>query len=309
MLNEQIGVARHCAVWGSPIGHSLSPVLHRAAYAALGLRDWSYDRREVDEAAFDAALAGLDRSWVGLSLTMPLKEVALRRATVVTPVAAATGAANTLVRDADGTVGWTAHNTDVHGITMALRNAGCDEPGDVLVVGSGATARSALAAVTVAAAATGSEARVVLMVRDRVRPETLDQAASAGLHVETVGMGEWAAAADVAAIVSTVPPESAPDLDRLPQARSGSRPPVVLDVVYGGGETPLQRAARARGWAVAEGTDMLLHQAGEQVRLMTGREAPLDAMAAALRAALHTSARSTGHTSGHLLPRERGSQR
>lgn len=94
------------------------------------------------------------------------------------------------------------------------------------------------------------------------------------------------AATDVAAVVSTVPPAALPHLDLLPGARPGARRPVLLDVVYGNGETPLQRAARARGWVVAEGTDMLLHQAGEQVRLMTGREAPLEAMASALQTAL-----------------------
>ena len=280
MLSEGRGVARHCAVWGSPIDHSLSPVLHRAAYAALGLDDWSYDRREVDEAGFADAFAGLDGTWVGLSLTMPLKEVALRTATMVTQVAATTGAANTLVRDVDEPSGWTAHNTDVHGITMALRLAGCTDPSSLLVVGSGATARSAIAAVT----APGS--RVVFMVRDRVRPETLAQAEAAGLAVDVVGLGEWTAATDVDAVVCTVPPASVPGLDAFPTAPSVERRPVVLDVVYGSGVTALQRAARVRGWGVAEGTDMLLHQATEQVRLMTGRPAPLAAMSGALQAVL-----------------------
>ncbi|CAN7415335.1 shikimate dehydrogenase [Terrabacter sp. LjRoot27] len=281
MLSEGRGVARHCAVWGSPIEHSLSPLLHRAAYAALALDGWSYERREVDEAGFADAFAGLDETWVGLSLTMPLKEVALRAATTATPVAAATGAANTLVRDADDPSRWTAHNTDVHGLTTALRLAGCTAPASLLVVGSGATARSAVAAVT----APGG--RIVLMVRDRVRPETLRQAEAAGLAVEVVGLGEWAAASEVDAVVSTVPPTSVPDLEVFPAAsQGGGRRPVLLDVVYGSGETPLQRAARERGWAIARGTDMLLHQATEQVRLMTGREAPLGAMSDALRAAL-----------------------
>ncbi len=280
MLNEGRGVARHCAVWGSPITHSLSPVLHRAAYAALGLRDWSYDRCEVDEAGFADALAGLDGSYVGLSLTMPLKEVALRAATTVSPVAGATGAANTLVRDEAEPQGWTAHNTDVHGISTALRLAGCADPSTVLVVGSGATARSALAAVT------ASAARVVFMVRDRIRPETRAQAEAAGLAVSVVGLGEWSAAADVDAVVSTVPPASIPGLDAFPAAPQGQSRPVVLDVVYGSGETALQRTSRERGWVVAEGTDMLLHQATEQVRLMTGRPAPLAAMSRALQAAL-----------------------
>ena len=271
-------------MWGSPIDHSLSPVLHRAAYAALGLDDWAYDRRDVDEDRFPRAFAGLDGTWRGLSLTMPLKEVALAAADEVTPTAAATGAANTLVRDADDPARWTAHNTDVHGITMALREAGCADLSSLLVVGSGATARSALAAVT------SPQARVVLMVRDRARPETLAQARAAGLRVEVVAMGDWSAAADVAAVVSTVPPSSVPALEALPPA-TAAWCPAVLDVVYGSGTTPLQRAARERGWRVAEGTDMLLHQATEQVRLMTGLAAPSDAMAAALSRALRDRAR------------------
>jgi shikimate dehydrogenase len=123
------------------------------------------------------------------------------------------------------------------------------------------------------------------MVRDRARPETLAQAETAGLRVEVVAMGDWSAAAGVDAVVSTVPPATVPALESLPAA-TGTWSPAVLDVVYGSGTTPLQRAARARGWNVAEGTDMLLHQATEQVRLMTGLPAPLDAMATALRDAL-----------------------
>jgi shikimate dehydrogenase len=272
-------VTHRCAVWGSPIAHSLSPVLHRSAYAALGLHDWDYDRHEVDETTFAPEFAALDASWRGLSLTMPLKEVALAAADTVTLTAAATGAANTLVRDADDPSRWTAHNTDVHGITMALRVAGCADLSSLLVVGSGATARSALAAVT------SPHGRVVLMVRDRARPQTLAQAEAAGLPVEVVAMGDWSAAAGVDAVVSTVPPDSVTGLESLP-ATAGARPRAVLDVVYGSGTTPLQHTARARGWRVAEGTDMLLHQATEQVRLMTGLPAPLDAMAEALRSAL-----------------------
>jgi shikimate dehydrogenase len=274
-------VAHRCAVWGSPVAHSLSPVLHRAAYAALGLTGWEYDRRDVDEVAFPAALAGLDGSWRGLSLTMPLKEAALRAARTVTPLAAATGAANTLVRDSDdpGDPAWTAHNTDVHGIRTALALGGCPHPSSMLVVGSGATARSALAVLP------AGESRVVFMVRDRVRDETLAQARAAGIAVEVVGLGQWQAAVDVDAVVSTVPPESVAAPDTLPAADDARRP-VVLDVVYGSGRTPLQRAAAERGWVVAAGTDMLLHQATEQVRLMTGLPAPLAAMSDALQAAL-----------------------
>jgi len=288
VLNEGRGGARHCAVWGSPIRHSLSPVLHRAAHAALGLGDWSYDRREVDEAGFADAFTGLDETWVGLSLTMPLKEVGLRAAGTVSDVAAATGAANTLVRDVDAATGWTAHNTDVHGITMALRLAGCADPSSVLVVGSGATARSAVAALT------GPHSTIVFMVREGVRPETLAQVEAAGAGVHVVRMGDWSAAADVDAVISTVPPASVPGLDTLPAAAGRVRRPVVLDVVYGSGMTPLQRAARERGWSLAEGTDMLLHQAAEQVHLMTGQPAPLEAMSQALTGALQAD-QASGH--------------
>ncbi|MFM6851098.1 MAG: shikimate dehydrogenase [Terrabacter sp.] len=289
MLSEGSAVHR-CAVWGSPVAHSLSPVLHRAAYAALGLTDWEYARRDIDETGFPGAFGGLDGSWRGLSLTMPLKEVGLRAAHTVTPLAAATGAANTLVRetgDADGESAWTAHNTDVHGIRMALQLAGCLAPSSLLVVGSGATARSALAAV---ASRPAPCARVTFMVRGPVRPETLEQARAAEMAVEVVPMGRWEAVGDVDAVVSTVPPSSVTGLDGLAHASSSSTGPetgpVVLDVVYGAGRTPLQQAAAALGWAVAEGTDMLLHQATEQVRLMTGLPAPLAAMSDALQEAL-----------------------
>lgn len=263
---------RRCAVWGSPIAHSLSPVLHRAAYLALGLHDWTYERREVDERGFEAALDALDDVWRGLSLTMPLKGVALRRAVVVSDTARETGGANTLVRHDDG---WHAHNTDVYGIRAALTEVlpvGV-ELRRALVVGSGATARSAVAALA------GAGVReVTFMVRGAVRPETAAQAERTGLTVDVVPWGTWPRC-DV--VVSTVPPSTVDGLDTFPaSARAGSG--VVLDVVYGSGETALERVALNRGWRRARGVDMLLHQATEQVRLMTGRSAPVEAMREAL---------------------------
>ncbi len=264
-----------CAVWGHPVSHSLSPVLHRAAYVALGLQGWTYERRDVDAAGFDAALAGLDSSWRGLSLTMPLKEAALAAAETVGDTARATGAANTLVRlGGDGC--WAAENTDVVGILRARADAGAHEATDVVVVGSGATARSAVAALV-----TMGARRVTFMVRAQPRPETVEQARRSGLVVGVVGLGEWTPA-DV--VVSTVPPAAVSGLDRLPAATGAGT--VLLDVVYGGGRTSLEDAAAAAGWSVAPGVDMLLHQATEQVRLMTGAEAPVEAMREALRAEL-----------------------
>ena len=260
-----------CGVWGSPIAHSLSPVLHRAAYAALHMRNWTYESREVDEGGFDDALAGLDHTWRGLSLTMPLKEVALRAASQVAATAADTGAVNTLVR---GPVGWTAHNTDVHGIAVALLDAGCHDTTDATIIGSGATARSAVAAL-----ASSGTRHITFMVRTGARPETVEQARRAGISVSEVPMGQWSRS-DV--VISTVPPASVTGLDGFPQSDRDESPRTVLDVVYGAGRTPLQTAAASAGWTVQEGTAMLLHQATEQVSLMTGRPAPIQAMVDAL---------------------------
>ncbi|MGN6753471.1 MAG: shikimate dehydrogenase [Intrasporangium sp.] len=259
-----------CAVWGSPVEHSLSPVLHRAAYEALGLRDWTYDRRDVTAEGFDAALRDLGPTWRGLSLTMPLKEVALAAAGDASEQARHTGAANTLVRSGEG---WVADNTDVRGIVASLLESGLAGAESVLVVGSGATARSA-----VAAAEQLGARRIAFMVRAQPRPETVRQAVDAGLEVSTTALGHWPLA-DL--VISTVPPSSLDGRTGLPD-----RPGVVLDVVYGEGQTPLQEAARLRGWAVVDGTEMLLHQAAEQVRLMTGQLAPVAEMRRALADAL-----------------------
>lgn len=266
------GATVRAGVLGSPVAHSLSPVLHRAAYGALGLRRWRYDAARVEADGLAAHLAGLGPQWVGLSLTMPLKEAALALAAEASDLARATGAANTLVRRADGA--WAADNTDVHGLVAALGEAGLTGLDELLVVGSGATARAA-----VAAAARLGARRVRFMVRADVRPPTREQARTAGLEVAVAAPGEWPDR--VEAVVSTVPPAAtAAWAGGLPSA-----PAVLLDAVYGEGDTPLLAAARDRGWAALPGTLMLLHQGARQVELMTGRPAPVEAMRAALAAA------------------------
>ncbi|MGH3738607.1 MAG: shikimate dehydrogenase, partial [Micromonosporaceae bacterium] len=127
-------------VLGTPIAHSLSPVIHNAGYAAAGLVDWRYTAHECDEAALPGFVAQLDYSWAGMSLTMPLKEVALSVADEVSPLAATLGAANTLVRRGDG---WYAENTDAGGMADALRTAGLPAAKQVAVLGAGGTARAA----------------------------------------------------------------------------------------------------------------------------------------------------------------------
>src|SRR5690242_13877166 len=137
--------ARRAAVLGSPIAHSLSPVLHRAAYAALGLDGWRYDRFEVDEAALPGFVAGLDPAeWAGLSLTMPLKRAIPPLLDEITPTASSVEAVNTVVFTADGRR--LGDNTDIPGMVAALRERGVTAVPSAAVLGAGATASSALAA-------------------------------------------------------------------------------------------------------------------------------------------------------------------
>src|SRR5262249_37523631 len=167
------GLMPRAAVLGSPIGHSLSPVLHLAAYDALGL-DWRYQAVDCDEHRLRPFLAALDGEWAGLSLTMPLKRLALELADEVSPLAAMVGAANTLLHR-DGS--WFAENTDVGGIVDTLREAGGERPQAAVVLGAGGTAQAALAALR----EFGVTAPLVL-VRDLARAEGL-RAAAARLDV------------------------------------------------------------------------------------------------------------------------------
>jgi len=256
------------AVLGSPVAHSLSPVLHTAAYRALGLSGWRYERHEMDEAGLPGFVAGLTDDWAGLSLTMPLKRVALAMADARSDLAVEVGAANTLVRRE---AGWRAENTDVHGITAALREAGITMARTALILGAGGTAQAALAALREL-----GELRPTVLVRDPARTTELRRAAGR-LGVEPTimgGLGEGPLpAADL--VIATLPAGAA---DALRTAAA-----TVLDVVYAGWPTPFARTAQASGARIVSGLDMLLHQAAAQVELMTGRRAPLEAMRAALR--------------------------
>jgi shikimate dehydrogenase len=267
------------AVLGSPIAHSLSPVLHRAGYAAAGLEEWRYDAHEVDAAALPGFVAALGPQWRGLSLTMPLKEAAAALATTVDDVARRAAAVNTLVRRDDG--GWDATNTDVIGLVRALRPHLREGSTRALVLGAGATARSAVLALAELGVTT-----LTVRARDTSRAaDLLAWALDLGTGIRNgsvAALGPWVTTRDDV-VVSTLP-GSAGDVAAatVPSAHPG----VLLDVVYAGWPTPLARAAAASGMTVVSGLDMLVHQAAEQFRLFTGHEAPVDAMAAAGRAAL-----------------------
>lgn len=260
------------AVLGSPVSHSLSPLLHLTAYAALGLTGWTYTRREVGADALVGFVASLDASWRGLSLTMPLKEVAFDVAAAVSDLARETGAVNTLVRRDDG--GWDGDNTDVAGIVAALRHAAHD--GRATLLGSGATARSAALAlvslgareVVVAARNADAAAAVVALLH------------SHGVVAGRAPLERWPHEPG-RLVVSTL----APAASALAAAELADAPPLtgvtLLDVVYADWPTPLAAAALASGADVVSGLEMLIHQAAAQVALFTGLPAPVEAMAEA----------------------------
>lgn len=253
---------------GSPVAHSLSPTLHTAAYAALDLPGWSYGRVECDEAGLPAFVAGLGPEWAGLSLTMPLKRVALDVADEVTPLAAQVGAANTLVSTTEG---WAAHNTDVAGIVSALREAGVSRLSHATVLGAGGTAQAALAALRALGAT-----EPTIVVRSAARAgELLATAARLGVRPVVLDGYPTTALPDSEVVISTLPPGAA-----VPRAFAAGT--VVMDVVYAPWPTPFALAAADSGCRVVSGLAMLLHQAAAQVSLMTGAPAPVEAMRAAL---------------------------
>lgn len=267
-------MTRKAAVLGSPVAHSLSPALHRAAYAALGL-DWSYEAVECREADLPAVL---ERPWSGLSLTMPLKRAVLPLLDEVSALARAVGGANTVVFDRARTPGGPAvrlgDNTDVYGIATALSEAGVERPGSAVVIGGGATACSALAALGLP--------KVTLVVRDTGRAaEAVAAAERLRVAVSVRTLAEPLPEADL--IISTLPAGAADPYAEAIARAAGA----VFDVVYDPWPTPLAEAVRARGGVIVDGFAMLLHQAVRQVTLMTGRdEVPVERMRAAGRAEL-----------------------
>ncbi|MFJ3902529.1 shikimate dehydrogenase [Streptomyces sp. NPDC090025] len=268
---------RRAAVLGSPIAHSLSPVLHRAAYRALGLDDWSYDRFDIDEAALPGFMGELDASWAGLSLTMPLKRAIIPLLDGVSDTAASVEAVNTVVIGADGRR--LGDNTDIPGMVAALRERGVEKVPTAAVLGAGATASSALAALAQICAGP-----VTAYVRSEARAaEMRGWGERLGVDVRTAGWDEAARALDAPLVVATTP---AGTTDAL-AAEVPERPGTLFDVLYDPWPTRLAAAWSDRGGKVVGGLDLLVHQAVLQVERMTGRvPAPLAAMRAAGEQAL-----------------------
>ena len=248
------------AVLGSPIAHSKSPAIHRAAYETLGL-DWTYEAVEVT--GFDLAhfVASRDEEWRGLSLTMPLKRDVVPLLTWADPIVALVRGANTVVLSDDEVRGY---NTDVRGITHAFIEAGVDSLASVHVLGAGATAASVLVAV----AQLGAE-RVAFSARtpEKARGlEALGGSLSVDVTVRPWGMQDRSLIIPDA-IVSTVP---GGDHD-LVFAEEVRRSAVLFDVAYDPWPSSLATAWASVGGTVISGHDLLVHQAIGQVRLfLTG---------------------------------------
>ncbi|MFE1585770.1 shikimate dehydrogenase [Streptomyces sp. NPDC058737] len=260
---------RRAAVLGSPIAHSLSPVLHRAAYAELGLSDWTYDRFDVDEAALPGFLAKLGPEWAGLSLTMPLKRAVIPLLDGISETAASVDAVNTVVFTEDGRR--TGDNTDIPGIVAALREHGVEKVETAAILGAGATASSALAAL--ARICTGE---VCVYVRSEARAAEMRGWAER-LDVD-VRIADWARAEEALRAPLVVATTPAGATDAL-AAAVPERPATLFDVLYDPWPTALAARWSAYGGTVVSGLDLLLHQAVLQVEQMTGRApAPLAAM-------------------------------
>jgi shikimate dehydrogenase len=247
----------HAAVLGDPVAYSLSPLLHTAAYGALGLDGWRYHAIRCSAADLDGLLERIRTGgrWAGLSLTRPLKEVVIP---LLDEVVGDLGAANTVLVDGDRLVG---HNTDPDGIIAGLAALGY-AGGPVAILGAGGTARATLAAL----APTVSSVTVHVRSPDRAAG-VLALGERLGIAVAVAGLD---AVPSGATVVSTLPPEA-------PTVRVAGP---LLDVVYA--PWPTATAAAVHGYPVVSGREVLLGQAAAQVRLMTGSEPPVEAMRAAL---------------------------
>lgn len=276
LVSSGADTEHRCAVVGSPVDHSLSPVLHRAGYRASGLTQWSYERIDCDDRALPGVVGLLDASWRGLSVTMPAKAAAATAASSRSTRVELLGVANTLIRnDSGGDSGWFAENTDVDGVTGALRAHGVDRPGTVLLLGGGGTAMAGVAAIAELAA----DRLVVAGRKPESSARAMDLAGQLGLPATACSFTAAAlgsAARDADLVISTVPAGVAD-----PFAGVLADVPVVLDVVYHPWPTPLA-AAGAPDRVTVTGLDMLLHQALRQFELFTGLRPPAAAMRDAL---------------------------
>jgi len=272
------------AVIGDPVTHSLSPALHNAAFSALGV-DWVYVAFHVPGGSAGAAVEAMRALGLGgLSVTMPHKADAVGGVDRLGPVATRLGVVNTIswARSKDQEL--VGESTDGAGFIDALKgDEGFDPSGRrCVVLGTGGAARS----VTLALADAGASSVAVVGRKASAAQACAELAGVAGSSADASDLAEAMAEADL--LVNATPVGMASG-DRLPFAMKPEwvrSDHFVADLIYAPARTPLLMEARARGAAAVNGLGMLIHQAGRQVEVWTGRPAPLEAMSAAALAAL-----------------------
>lgn len=252
---------------GHPVAHSLSPLMHNAAFAALGLRH-RYEAVDVPPDALSRTVDALRREdALGANVTIPHKEAALRLVDETSDEVRAIGALNTIVRRGSLLIG---HNTDAYGFEQAIAGVGA---GDALVLGAGGAARACVLVLL------RQRRRVLVANRSKTRAEELARTLTVdGRHAEVTA---WPYGRDLGApIVVNATPLGMHGEDPL---RGTPLPRCVVDIVPMTEETPLVRRAReAQHVVVVDGITMLLHQAARSFELWTGLAAPLAVMRSAL---------------------------
>lgn len=246
-----------CAVLGSPIAHSLSPAMHRAAYAELGL-DWTYDAVELEEAGLEPFLSALGDDVRGFSVTAPLKRATAALVGDASEIVGRLGVANTILAEDSGL---RADNTDVGGAVAALLEGGVEQIRSARILGGGATAASMAYTVSMLGAD-----HVEFVVREPSRAAEAAQVAKAAGLAVTIHTIEEPLIDKLDLLISTVPGEVVGS--RSHEFVDSSR--AVFDVVYDPWPTPLAKAADEAGVCIVSGLDLLAHQAALQVELMTG---------------------------------------
>lgn len=276
MSAEAHATPRRCAVIGSPVAHSLSPVLHRAAYRSLGL-PWEYSAHDLKPDQLPGFLRSLSLQWRGLSVTMPLKRPVIALCDHLQPLAAEVGAVNTVLLGTDGRR--CGHNTDITGFVRALQARDVVAVESAVLVGAGATAASALAAVRDLGAT-----HATVLARSAQRASALQELGRRlGVDVGICSLDALHSVVSADVVISTIPPAG----QQQYAAGLAGLAPAVFDVIYAPWQTPLLRAAEGARRTVIHGFELLLHQAGRQVELMTGAEiAPLEDMRTAGLAAV-----------------------
>ena len=255
------------AVLGSPISHSLSPLLHRTAYAQMGLSA-SYEAIEVKADTLSQFMGERDETWTGFSLTMPLKEEAIAYADHVDDLAKRINSANTLYKD--GGV-WRATSTDIIGFSQALKFHKIDINGHVVILGAGATARAA------AAACDGFATHITVINRSLSRVQGMSDAVIES-ELSFLDWDNLSVLNDADLVISTAP-AGVTDSIELPQKTSVP----FFEALYKPWPTPASALWTSRGGTVIDGLDLLIHQAMAQIEIFTGKTFDAASMYSQLR--------------------------